>query len=254
MTIVKNISSHVSSTLNKDGATNKILTVPNFISFVRVLLVPASAWCIGVRRDEMAVVLVIFSSISDFFDGFLARRYSQVTKVGKILDPIADRLFIFVLLIMLVSRRLIPSWILVAMFLREALLFFQYSALILNKRSVIPVNIVGKVGAANLLFSMPLILFSKSSVILNDACRGSSTCSTTFLVLENIAWYMLVIGLLIYWLAGILYTVKAVRELKVCRQTRLLIIAALVSAVVAFTLVFLVLKFVPMLFDTFFFV
>jgi cardiolipin synthase len=208
-----------------------------------------------VRRDEVAVVLVIFSSISDFFDGFFARRYSQVTKVGKILDPIADRLFIFVLLIMLVSRRFVPSWTLVAMFLREALLFFQYSALILNKRSVIPVNIVGKVGAANLLFSMPLILFSKSSVILNDACRGSSTCSTTFLlVLENIAWYMLVIGLLIYWLAGILYTVKAVRELKACRQTRLLIIAALVSAVVAFTLVFLVLKFVPILFDTFFFV
>ncbi|MDR1448196.1 MAG: CDP-alcohol phosphatidyltransferase family protein [Candidatus Ancillula sp.] len=252
MVALKNISSHVSATLNKDGATNKIFTIPNFISFIRLLLVPLFAWCIVMHYDILAVILIILSSVSDFLDGFIARRFKQVTKVGKILDPIADRLFIFVLLIMLVFRSFIPSWTLAAMFLREALLFFQYSALILNKKDIVPVNIVGKIGAASLLFSMPLIFFCKSDIIRSSICTSSDICSTSFLVFENIAWFILVIGLFVYWSAGIIYTVKAIHELKTCEQTRLLVIAALVSIIVAFSLIFLVLRFVPLLFKTFF--
>ena len=91
--------------------SNRILTIPNVLSFVRLLLVPVFLWLIIVGQDGAALLVLVFSSISDFVDGVIARRFGHITRLGQLLDPLADRLFIFSALIWLTMRGVIPWWL-----------------------------------------------------------------------------------------------------------------------------------------------
>jgi cardiolipin synthase len=239
------VRAHFVNVLNADGATNKIVTVPNAISLVRILLVPVFVWCIAVKLDIYAVSIVVACALSDFLDGFLARRFSQVTKVGKILDPIADRLLIFLTLIMLTVREILPFWPLALMFLREAMLFFQNAALVLSKKSTIPVNIVGKAGTASLMFSMPLIFFSSSEQIALKLCHAATACIDRLGVAHQVGVVILALGLLVYWLAGLFYTFQAIRQLRTTQDGAAILLATVITISVGALLLILVTIFAP---------
>lgn len=235
--LVQRVKNQVSHSL--DGASNRVITIPNLITFCRIILVPIFAVCIGLKFDILAVFLITICAISDFFDGYLARKFNLVTKIGRILDPIADRLMIFVILIMLVARDILPVWTLIAMFLREAMLFFLYGALILNHKQPVPVKFVGKVGTAGLLVSTPLMFFTKSneiSPLINNTLNH---------VLVVFAAIILVASLAIYWIAGIVYAIESSKILKELNSSNKVIAAAIMTVLIAAVLVAVIIVFVP---------
>lgn len=193
-----NLKNHFTSTLNSDNASNKILTVPNFISFVRIMLIPVYAYFIWKREGQIALSLMVLCGVSDFLDGYIARASKSITKLGKILDPIADRLMIFITLIMLSVVGVLPIYICIAIFLRETMLFFLYGCLILNGREIIPVTMLGKTATAGLIISMPLVYLASFM---------------DFKTLHFIATILLVISVCLYWLAGLVYARKTMNDL-----------------------------------------
>ncbi len=91
--------------------SGRILTVPNFISMLRLALVPVFAVLIVRGDDVWALTVLAVSGASDWLDGVIARRFDQVSRLGKVLDPAADRLFILVTMVALVWRDVIPLWL-----------------------------------------------------------------------------------------------------------------------------------------------
>lgn len=231
-----NVKKHISETLNADGATDKILTIPNAISFLRLILVPFSAYLIALEHDVFALVVVVICAISDFLDGFLARKLHQITKLGKIIDPVADRMLIFLTLIMLVYRDFVPVWVLLLVFLREVMLFFQYGQLIMNGYEPIPVKMVGKIGAAGLMFTIPAMLLFSSPEVVNltePALKG-----VNFFI-----WVLLLVTLVVYWIAGIQYCNEAAKILVKVKSKRKVLISAVITALIATAIVILVIYF-----------
>src|SRR5680860_1372862 len=100
------------------------MTIPNAISFARLLLVPLFLWLVlGPEADEWAFVVLMVSGFTDYLDGKLARHLDQTSKIGAILDPVADRLFILAVVIGLGLRDIIPLWLAVLLPLRDVFLF-----------------------------------------------------------------------------------------------------------------------------------
>ena len=97
-------------------------TVPNILSFLRLGLVPVFLYLIVTAQDALALLVLVFSSLSDYLDGFIARRFNQMTRLGQLLDPAADRLFIFAALIGLAARNVIPWWLFFVIVARELML------------------------------------------------------------------------------------------------------------------------------------
>ncbi len=100
-----------------------VLTVPNLISFARLLGVPLFLWlALGVRHDGWAVAVLAIGGTTDWVDGYLARRLGQVSRLGELLDPLADRLYILATLLALTVRDVVPWPFTVALLAREAVL------------------------------------------------------------------------------------------------------------------------------------
>ena len=103
--------------------TERILTVPNVLSGLRLLGVPVFLWLIlGPEADGWAVALLMVSGFTDYLDGYLARRWHQISRLGQLLDPIADRLYILATLIGLGIRDIIPWWLVIFLLLRDVML------------------------------------------------------------------------------------------------------------------------------------
>ena len=101
------------------GASTRVLTVPNLISLVRLLLVPVFAVLLVQHRDGWALVVLAVSGASDWLDGVVARRWNQVSRLGQLLDPAADRLFILVTIVTLAWRGVVPWWLVVVLVFRD---------------------------------------------------------------------------------------------------------------------------------------
>ena len=181
--------------------TDAVLTIPNVISFVRLLGIPTFCWLILIGQDTAAIILLAVFGATDWVDGYLARRLKQRTALGAKLDPIADRLYILATVIVLLLRGIVPIWFVVALLARDIML----AALVpfLRKHGIValPVNYVGKTGTFLLLFALPLILIG----------------SDTFLgwpVAYWLGWTLGVAGAVFYWAAGLLYVRETVRLAK----------------------------------------
>ena len=143
------------------GAYGEILTVPNLVSFVRLLGVPLFLYLLLVpHADVAAIVVLAIGGTSDWVDGFLARRLGQVSRLGELLDPLADRLYIFATLIALTLRDVLPWWFTIALVAREA--FLAVLLLVLRRRGYGPpaVHYVGKSATFILLLAFPVLLLS----------------------------------------------------------------------------------------------
>ena len=117
------MSSESKNDLDKDPASDRILTIPNVLSFLRALGIPLLIWLMLVKEfDGWAIFVLAIAGISDYADGKIARAFNQSSKLGAMLDPAVDRLYIAATLIALTVRDVIPLWILLLLIARDLLL------------------------------------------------------------------------------------------------------------------------------------
>ena len=175
------------------GGTSRVLTVPNIISIIRLAGVPLFLWLVlGPEADGWALLVLALSGVSDYLDGYLARRLHQTSTLGTILDPVADRLYILATVVGLAWRDIIPWWLAVLLPARDLLLWGLVPFLRTRGYSALPVHFLGKAATFNLLYAFPLLL-------LGD---GTDTWST---LAEVLGWAFAWWGIGLYWWAGVLY-------------------------------------------------
>ena len=189
------------------GPGLNVLTVPNLISFVRLLGVPLFLYLfLGARADVAAVVVLAVGGTTDWVDGYAARRLRQVSRLGELLDPFADRLYILATLVALTVREVVPWQFTVALLAREILLGVRLLVLRGYGYGPPPVNYLGKTATFILLAAFPTLL-------LAAAVPGASA------VAGAIGWGLAWWGLVLYWAAGVLYLVEAVYLIRAARAT-----------------------------------
>jgi cardiolipin synthase (CMP-forming) len=180
----------------KDSATprgRQVLTLPNILTIIRLAGVPLFLWLLLVpQADGWAALVLVASGITDYLDGYLARRLGQISKVGAILDPVADRLYILSTVLGLAWRDIIPWWLAVLLPARDVLLWGLVPFLRTRGYSALPVHFLGKAATANLLYAFPLLLL------------GHGTGALALLA-RVFGWAFAMWGTGLYWWAGLLY-------------------------------------------------
>lgn len=175
------------------------LTIPNIISVARLLGVPLFLWLILVAEaDVWAFVVLVIGGASDWLDGYLARRLNQFSRLGEILDPAIDRLYIAATLVGLALREFIPWWLLGLLVARDVLLLALLPALRRRGRIALPVTYVGKTGTFALLWGFPLLLLGGLPFPVGAA-------------IVAIGWAFALWGTFLYWWAGVRYAQMAFR-------------------------------------------
>jgi cardiolipin synthase len=173
--------------------SHRVLTIPNIISIVRLAGVPLFLWLVLVpEADGWALAVLAVSGVSDYLDGYLARRLNQTSRLGAILDPVADRLYILSTVIALAVRDIIPWWLAILLPARDAFLWCLVPFLSTRGYSALPVHFLGKAATANLLYAFPLLL-------LGDGTGVVATLAKVF------GWAFAIWGTALYWWAGLLY-------------------------------------------------
>ena len=147
---------------------DEVLTLPNALSLLRLLGVPLFLWAILTGRDGLALITLMASGITDYLDGKLARALGMTSRVGALLDPLADRLYIFTTVVALAWRDVIPWWLVVLLVARDAVLAVLLLVAGRQVRAQIPVHFVGKAATLNLLYAFPLLLLADGRGTLAD--------------------------------------------------------------------------------------
>jgi cardiolipin synthase len=181
-------------------APDRVWTVPNALSLARLLGVPVFFWLVLIRADWWALGLLVFAGLSDWLDGRLARVLDQFSRLGAVLDPAADRLYIFATVIGLTMRGIVPVWLALLLVARE---FFMALPLALMRRAgyeSFPVHFVGKAATLCLLYAFPLLL-------LGDRSGGVAASA------KIIGWSFAIWGTALYWWAAALYALQVRRLL-----------------------------------------
>jgi len=134
-----------------------VLNLPNLITIVRILLIPVFLllfWSGIPNGVIIAMIVVGISGITDMVDGYLARKYNMITSLGKILDPLADKLMIITVMTSLFLIGKLPSWLVILVLVKEMVLVLGGVFLIFRKRIVVSANFYGK--AATVLIYLAL--------------------------------------------------------------------------------------------------
>jgi cardiolipin synthase len=190
-----------------DERTRAVWTVPNMVSAARLLGVPLFLWLVlGPEEDVWALVVLMVSGVTDWLDGYLARLLNQASKLGEVLDPVADRLYILAVVVGLAFRDIIPWWVAVILPARDAFLWFLVPFLRTRGYSALPVHFLGKAATFNLLYAFPLLF-------VGDGTGRIATLAEVF------GWAFAIWGMGLYWWAGVLYAWQ-VRKLMADRARR----------------------------------
>ena len=187
-----------------DAVSSRILTLPNVLSLSRILLVPVFLLLLIEGQDAAALLVLVISSGTDFLDGFLARRLNQISRLGQLLDPAADRLYIFAALIGLAVRELVPWWIMVIVLGRDIVMLLLGIILANFGFGPLPVHQLGKVATFCLFYALPMIM-------LGAAFPLFAWWS------QPIGWAFALWGAFLYWWAGIIYAIETIRVIRLPR-------------------------------------
>jgi cardiolipin synthase len=186
--------------------TDRILTIPNILSFLRLLGVPLFLWLILVpQADGWAFVLLAVSAITDWLDGKIARATGQISRLGQLLDPLADRAYIAAALLGLAIRGIIPWWLVIVLLARDLILGIVL--VLLKRRGItgLPVHFLGKAATFCLLYALPILLLG----------AGATGEGLTFADAARVlGWAFAIWGTALYWWAGLLYLEQARRILR----------------------------------------
>ena len=140
--------------------TDRIVTLPNALTVVRLLGIPVFVWlALGPKNDAAAALVLVGIGVTDWADGYLARKWNQITRFGQLMDPIADRLATFATLLVFLVRGVVPWWLVAILIARDVVLALEMSRLKAHGVTGLPVNFVGKAATAMLLGSFPLLLW-----------------------------------------------------------------------------------------------
>ena len=176
---------------------DRVLTIPNGISAARLAGVPVFLWLVlGPRTaaaDDWAVGLLIVAGLSDWLDGKIARAFNQASRLGQVLDPAADRLYIVSTIIALAIRGIIPWWLVAVLAVRE--LTVGAALAVLRRRAgfgTLQVSLVGKAATMCLLYAFPLLF-------LGDHPGWGGTLARV------LGWAFATWGTVLYWWAAMLY-------------------------------------------------
>ena len=178
--------------------SDRIWTIPNILSFLRLVLVPVFLVLIITEQDLWALIVLVFSSFTDYLDGVIARRFHQITRLGQLLDPLADRLFIFATLIGLSAREIVPWWFLAIVLARDLMLVGIGIGLANRGYGPLPVHHLGKVATFCLFYALPIIMVAQAFPV-------------TAPVANPVGWAFAVWGAFLYWWAGAVYLREALR-------------------------------------------
>ena len=190
------------------GTTTRLLTIPNILSFLRLLGVPLFLYLVLVtKQDGWALVVLGLSGVSDYLDGKIARRFGQESPLGRILDPVADRLYIIAVVIGLALRHIVPLWLVVILLARDAVLALTLPSLKKRGYNGLPVHFLGKAATFNLLYAFPLLL-------LGDGTGAIAELAKVF------GWAFAVWGTALYWWAGVLYLLQVRRIVSAPARSR----------------------------------
>jgi cardiolipin synthase len=173
--------------------TDQVWTLPNVLSLLRLAGVPLFLWLVlGPRADGLAVAVLVVAGFTDWLDGQLARRWHQRSRLGQMLDPVADRFYILATLLGLAIRGIIPWWLVVILVARDCTIALLVPILKTRGYSSLPVHFLGKAATFSLLYAFPLVLLG----------AGPGTLA---LVSRVLGWAFALWGTGLYWWAGWLY-------------------------------------------------
>ena len=185
-------------------AGERIWTIPNAISVARLIGVPVFLWLVlGVDTtagDWWAVGLLMASGFSDWLDGKIARALNQQTRLGQVLDPAADRLYIVATIVALAVRGIIPWWLVALLAARELLMGVVLAALRRRGWGTLQVSFVGKTATLCLLYAFPLLFLGDHVASYAETAKVAG-------------WTFVIWGSALYWCAALLYIVQARRLL-----------------------------------------
>jgi cardiolipin synthase (CMP-forming) len=176
-------------------ASDRVLTIPNALSAARLVGVPIFLWLVLNEYDAAAVLVLMVSGFTDWLDGKIARRWNQMSRLGQLLDPAADRLYILATLVGLTVRDVVPLWLTAALVGRDVLLSFTLPILRRHGYGPLPVHFLGKAATFNLLAGFPLLLLGEGDSLVSQVAHA-------------FGWAFAIWGTALYWWAGVLYVVQ----------------------------------------------
>ena len=191
---------------------DELLTIPNLLSILRLALVPVFLILLLSNQSGWALLTLVVASATDYLDGFLARKLNQQTRLGQLLDPAADRLYILATLIGLAVTSHIPVWVPFVVISRDVMLAATYPALAKRGYGPLPVHYLGKAGTFALLYAFPLLLMAD---VWTDAK----------MIILPLAWAFAIWGIGLYWWSGYIYLkqLRAVVNSDPQESTRLMV-------------------------------
>lgn len=171
------------------GEVDRILTIPNLITMARLLTLPVFCWVLfGLEDRHLAAWVLFFIAGTDWVDGYLARRLGQVSSVGKVLDPVADRVLFFVGVGAILIDGAVPVWVAVLVLVREVAVAAATLGLAAAGARRIDVTWVGKAATFLLMGAFPSFLASRGETRFDDAY-------------EVLAWAVTIPGLVLSYYA-----------------------------------------------------
>ncbi|HXY65803.1 MAG TPA: CDP-alcohol phosphatidyltransferase family protein [Mycobacterium sp.] len=184
--------------MNQGPAHDRLLTVPNVLSAIRLMLIPVFVYLLLVdHANAWAVAILMFSGASDWADGKIARLLNQSSKLGELLDPAVDRLYMVTVPVALGLRGVVPWWIIAVLLARDVLLAAELPLLRTRGFTALPVIYIGKAATFALMSAFPLILLG----------HYDTTWSRVILAC---GWAFLIWGTYFYLWSFVLYTVQVV--------------------------------------------
>jgi cardiolipin synthase len=189
---------------------DRILTVPNGLTLLRLLCIPVFVWLLSRPHHAgwyPAALLLAALGITDGVDGYVARHFDQVSSLGKVLDPLADRLLLGVAALSIIVVGAIPIWVAVVALSREALVAVGFLAVAAARGRRMDVQWAGKAGTFGLMCALPLFLAGHA----NDDWHRIATA---------LAWVCVIPALVLGWYAAITYVPKARAAMSEGRRQR----------------------------------
>jgi phosphatidylglycerophosphate synthase len=179
------------------GTSDRILTVPNVLSVLRLVLIGVFVYLLVVHAYGWAVAVLMLSGFSDYADGKIARMMNQSSKLGELLDPAVDRLFMVIVPISFAVAGLVPWWVIVVLLVRDGLLAAMLPLLRSRGLSALPVTYIGKAATFALMSAFPLILLGQWDALWSRVIGAGG-------------WAFLIWGMGMYLWAFVLYAVQLV--------------------------------------------
>ncbi len=179
----------------------RIMTIPNLLTITRAIGIPIFLFFIFNERYSLAVVTLMIGGATDYLDGKLARALNQESRLGELLDPAVDRLYIASVLVAMYLSDLLPIWLLILIILRDIAIGVLLLLLKFAGKPALEVTYLGKAATFNLLYALPLLLLTKTS----------DTFSEISFIL---GWAFAGWGIGLYLVTGIHYGATGLRRLR----------------------------------------